>query len=122
MIVSRRSGRRGFQILVTPLALPAARSGHPSAAAALFVSDPERSVGGIDEVLRGYYGLTPAEVRLAALLMDGRSLEEAAEHLELSRHTVRSQVKRIFSKTETRRQSELVRLLLVGLSGLQSRR
>jgi DNA-binding CsgD family transcriptional regulator len=122
MIVSRRSGRRGFQILVTPLALPAARPGHPSAAAALFVSDPERSVGGIDEVLRGYYGLTPAEARLAALLMDGRSLEEAAEQLELSRHTVRSQVKRIFSKTETRRQSELVRLLLLGLSGLQGRR
>jgi DNA-binding CsgD family transcriptional regulator/PAS domain-containing protein len=121
MTVSRRSGRRGYQVLVTPLPLSAPRPGHPSAAAAVFVNDPERSVGGIGHLLRGYYGLTPAEADLAALLVDGRSLEEAADLMGVTRNTARVHMKRVFTKTETRRQGELIRLLLIGVSGLSGR-
>jgi len=116
MLVSRPSGRRPFQVVVTPLALPSPGPGHPSAAAALFVCDPERSVEDIERILRRLYALTPAEARVTALLVEGKSPEEAAEHLQVSLHTVRAQMKRIFAKTETRRQSELIRLVLAGLA------
>lgn len=54
------------------------------------------------------YGLTPAEARLAAALLDGRSLREVAQQLHLSYETVRTRLKVVFGKTGTRRQAELV--------------
>jgi len=57
------------------------------------------------------FGLTAAEARLAVTLMEGRSLSEASEVRGLSRETVKSQLSAIFSKTDTKRQGELIRLL-----------
>lgn len=56
------------------------------------------------------HGLTMSERRVAHLLLDGETLNEAAEATELSLATVRSYLKRIFVKTGTHRQSELVAL------------
>ena len=61
------------------------------------------------------YGLTPAEAKLAVQLANGGSLEEAAEYLGISIHTARTHLKAIFAKTGTRRQSELVAMLLQGV-------
>jgi DNA-binding CsgD family transcriptional regulator len=63
-------------------------------------------------VLRELYGLTPAESALATLLAEGKTLQEAAGLRGVTHQTARSQLKSIFSKTATRRQSELLRLLL----------
>lgn len=65
------------------------------------------------------FGLTPAEVRVAALLREGRTLREIAEDLELSIHTVRNQLRSIFDKLGVQRQSDLIRALsgLAPLSG-----
>jgi DNA-binding CsgD family transcriptional regulator len=38
----------------------------------------------------------------------GKSIEEAAEQLFISPHTARTHLKRIFMKTDTHRQTELV--------------
>jgi DNA-binding CsgD family transcriptional regulator len=59
-------------------------------------------------VLIRLYGLTRGEASLAAALMRGKSIEEAAEELFISPHTARTHLKRIFMKTDTHRQSELV--------------
>ena len=48
-------------------------------AAVLFVSDPDRNSELPCDLLRSCYGLTPAEGRLAMVLMDGHSLKEAAD-------------------------------------------
>jgi DNA-binding CsgD family transcriptional regulator len=48
------------------------------------------------------------------LLAGGIDPKEAAAQLEVALSTVRSQLKSIFAKTDTSRQSELVRLLLLG--------
>lgn len=56
-------------------------------------------------------GLTPAEARLARGLAAGLSLEEHAEQQGVRLATVRTQLKAIFAKTGTHRQSDLVRLL-----------
>jgi DNA-binding CsgD family transcriptional regulator len=55
--------------------------------------------------------LTPAEGRVAALIAQGIAPERAAERLGVSRETVRNQLRAVFAKTGTHRQSELVALL-----------
>ena len=57
------------------------------------------------------FDLTRAESRLAALLVSGLSLDEAATQLRVSRETVRAHLKSAFSKTGTHRQSELISLI-----------
>jgi len=64
------------------------------------------------DLLCRLYGFTPAEARLARHLADTGSLETAAEVFSISRATARTQLQRIFSKTGTRRQADLMRLLL----------
>jgi DNA-binding CsgD family transcriptional regulator len=65
------------------------------------------------QLLRHVYGLTPAEVRVALAIADGETIQHYAERRRVSRNTVASQLKRVFDKTGLRRQSELVRWLLL---------
>jgi DNA-binding CsgD family transcriptional regulator len=58
------------------------------------------------------YRMTVAEVRLAELLMDGMTPTAAAEKLEISIHTVRTYLKRLYNKAGVRAQAGLVRALL----------
>jgi DNA-binding CsgD family transcriptional regulator len=58
------------------------------------------------------YGLTAAEAKIAAILGQGNSLNEACRTLSIKQNTARTHLKRIFSKTDTNRQSELVKLIL----------
>lgn len=60
---------------------------------------------------RQSFGLTPAEANLASILMTGKSLEEATDQLAISMNTAKTQLKAIFSKTETSGQGEIIRLL-----------
>jgi DNA-binding CsgD family transcriptional regulator len=66
---------------------------------------------GTAAVLAAVFGLTAAETRLAAQLASGASLAEAAEQLNVSRTTVRTQLQSVFAETETRRQADLMRVL-----------
>jgi DNA-binding CsgD family transcriptional regulator len=64
------------------------------------------------EVLRSHFRLTPREATIAKLLCLGYAPSGLAERLSLSMNTVRTHLKSIFSKTQTHRQADLVRLLL----------
>ena len=57
-------------------------------------------------------GLSPAQLRLAALIVSGSDLVEAARHLGISVNTVRTQLQRMFEKSGVRSQPALVRVLL----------
>jgi DNA-binding CsgD family transcriptional regulator len=65
------------------------------------------------KILQQRYLLTPAECKLTMLLLRGLSLQVAAGLLGVQVETVRSQLKSIFSKTNTKRQSELLLVLSV---------
>jgi DNA-binding CsgD family transcriptional regulator len=65
---------------------------------------------GIDGAAEAF-GLTKAETRLAQLLVAGHSLVSATATLGISHNTARSHMKRIYDKTATSRQSQLVQLL-----------
>jgi len=67
-----------------------------------------RRITGAQEV----YGLSPAQVRLARLIVEGHDLAAAADLLAVSVNTLRTQLQRIFDKTGVRSQAALVRSLL----------
>jgi DNA-binding CsgD family transcriptional regulator len=57
------------------------------------------------------FGLTPAETALARDLLAGRDLRDIAEARGRSVNTLRTQLAQLLAKTDTRRQSDLMRLL-----------
>lgn len=66
-------------------------------------------------LVQALFDFTPAEARVAIALGEGASIDDAARRLGVSRETVRTHLRAIFSKTGVSRQSALVRLL-AGLS------
>jgi DNA-binding CsgD family transcriptional regulator len=94
------------------------------AGAAVFVHKAE--LGGLLplEAMARQFGLSPAELRvLAAVIEVGGSVPDIAEVLGVSEPTVKTHLRRLFDKTDTGRQTDLVRLVagyanpLVGRSG-----
>lgn len=61
--------------------------------------------------LQQAFGFTPAEAKLAADIVLGKTLLEIAAETRISKETLRSRLKSVFGKTSTSRQSELVLLL-----------
>ena len=113
-LVLSRKDRPGLVVLVSPLRAPTAL---PSLAdpnlALVILRAPEEVPMPSEGELRSLFGLTPAEARVACRLV-GETVDEIAEALDVSVTTVRTHVQRLLAKTGTRRQSELVRLLVSG--------
>lgn len=65
-------------------------------------------------ILEQLYNLTAGEALLATGLASGKTIKELAHTYDVSRETLRSQLKRVFQKTRTNRQSDLVKLVLTG--------
>jgi len=117
--LGRPTGRRPLAVLVAPVAGTAAGFwAVESSAAVVVASDPDRQKGPDEHVTRELFGLTPGEARLACLLAQGLSLDEAATRLALRAGSARSRLKAIFEKTDTHRQADLVRLMLLAGSPL----
>lgn len=74
--------------------------------------DDEWSAGRRLESAAIVYGITPAQTRLATLIVGGCDLVEAARRLGVSANTARTHLQRMFDKTGTRSQPALVRALL----------
>ncbi len=117
LAVSRLSSRRSFLVFVTPLRPGRAKAPDPRPAAAVFITDPERKVHA-NGTLRRLYRFTPTEAEIAEKLIQGESLEQAAEELEITLNTARTHLKHLFTKTDTHRHRELLRVLLLACSNL----
>ncbi len=76
------------------------------------VTDLEAGIAPPEHKLRNVFGLTAAEARVALALFEGQTPREAAEMLNVSFNTVRTQLARIFDKTGVSRQADLVRLMM----------
>lgn len=79
---------------------------------ALVSFDDAETIARRIEQAQEIYGLSPAQIRLARLIVDGHDLKAAAERLTVSTNTLRTQLQRIFDKTGVRSQAALVRSLL----------
>lgn len=111
--VPRGHGQAHMQLLVRPLsaadlALQAVGPGYT----AIFFHDPDAEFEVDSFQLAALFDLSYAEARVTALLSTGKSLAAIAEHLHLSIHTVRTELKSVFRKTDTCSQAELVKLVL----------
>jgi DNA-binding CsgD family transcriptional regulator/PAS domain-containing protein len=112
----RPSGKRPYAIVVAPVSrrYPVLSSLRP--AVCIMISDPDSPRSLPSHRLRAIFGLTEAEARLAALLAAGEELRSAAAKLGITYGTARTRLAEIFQKTETRRQGELIKLVLTTLA------
>lgn len=84
--------------------------GKESGRAIVLASDPsQRSLPA--QGLVTYFGLSPAQARLAQQIALGQSAEQAATTLGISRNTAKAQLKKVFSKVGIKRQSQLLKAI-----------
>jgi DNA-binding CsgD family transcriptional regulator len=113
----RPSGRRPYGILVSPVSRGTSALVALRPAVCVVITDPDCQTSTLDDRLGAAFGLTEAEARLAALRASGEKLMSAAGKLNITYGTARTRLARIFQKTETRHQGELVKVLLTTLAG-----
>ena len=108
----RGANRSAITLLVVPL-----RTEAPAffvvrrPVAIIFATDPDRHPAPPIAQIRQRYGLTRAEAAFALEILKGDGIQASADRLGVSRSTARTHLSRVFQKTDTRRQAELVRLL-----------
>jgi DNA-binding CsgD family transcriptional regulator len=82
-----------------------------SAVATVFIQRAALELRSPPEALAKEFGLTPAEVRVLFAIVNVGVVSEVAEMLGISEATVRTHLHRLFEKTATARQAELVKLV-----------
>lgn len=116
--ITRPSGRASLSLLIRPIPLSECSDGPNRPTVAVFIRDPERNLSPSLELVQRLFHFTTAEAKLALLLADGLSLDEAAEEMAIRKNTARAHLRAIFSKTGVKRQITLVRLLLTSVASI----
>lgn len=116
--VRRQGGRRSLNVALIPISSPEFLLG-VTPACMLVIFDPESSPQPAIALVRNALGITDAEALLACLLFTGITLREAAERLQVSINTCKSQLKSIYARTGCRSHVDLAKALLT--TGIASR-
>jgi len=82
-----------------------------AATAAVFVRRAELEAPPAPEVIAKLYGLTPSELRVLLTLFETGGVSNIAETLGISEATAKTHLRRLFTKTGTQRQTDLVKLV-----------
>jgi len=82
-----------------------------SATAALFIRKADLDLPSPPEAITAQFRLTSAEVRVLFAIVQVGGVPEVAPVLGITEQTVKSHLHRIYEKTETRRQADLVKLV-----------
>ena len=114
--IPRPSGKRSYTALVTPVSrkYPALSTLRP--VVCVVITDPDARHILSTGRLQAAFALTEAEARMAVLLAAGEDLRSTAANLGITYGTARVRLAEIFQKTETRRQGELIKVLLTTLA------
>lgn len=112
MLLPRRSGRRPYSLIVSPLRMTTTSFFASGPCVAVCVTDPDSETPLSLLRLRELFGLTPAETRVAGEILLGHDRKAIAKTLGLSTNTVRVHTTSLLAKTQTKRQPELVRLMM----------
>ena len=107
VILLPRNGR----LPIVAMAASLAGTATMDVGALVILHDPERVATPAAGMLRRLFGLTEAEADISLGLLQGLTLSEQARLRGSSLNTVKTLLYRVFDKTGTRRQAELVRLL-----------
>lgn len=82
-----------------------------AAVAALFVHKATLETRSPPEAIARHYKLTPSELRVLLAIVQVGGVPEVAEALGIGEATVKTHLQRLFAKTDTSRQAELVKLV-----------
>ncbi|XHS00123.1 hypothetical protein ACFB49_17210 [Sphingomonas sp. DBB INV C78] len=115
ILLRRPSGRPLVAVLSHILTDP---EGH--GATAIYVLDPDVETRPLIDGLGRAFGLTAAEASLAHHLVEGLTIAEAACAMHIQTQTARAYLKQVFSKTNTHRQADLVRVILNSIVRLRA--
>lgn len=114
MVRLRAPGSTSFALFVAPLVkatTDSILSNHGSQCYLIFVIDLSDEPVVKTELLSKALGITWTEALLARALFENKTLSDYADERKISTHTARVQLKSLMQKTETKRQTELMRLL-----------
>ncbi|HLI10422.1 MAG TPA: LuxR C-terminal-related transcriptional regulator [Alphaproteobacteria bacterium] len=111
MLLPRRSSPSPLRLVAVPLRRPIDWLAPRRPAACLCVADPDREQGAA-RWASAMFKLTAAEVEILDGLLAGHEAREIGDRLGISYNTVRVHLAHIMAKTGTRRQAELIRLLM----------
>ncbi len=117
--ISRAGDPRALHVRVTPYLAHSFLGTGTEAMAMIFVHDPHTSRKTQESVLTQLFELTKAEAHLASILAEGKTIDEACGILGIAQNTAKTHLKHIFAKTNTHRQSELVKIVISGLANLR---
>jgi DNA-binding CsgD family transcriptional regulator len=113
VVISRPSGKP--PLLLHFSSLPRENefgAGTAAPRAIAFLSNCDNKVRLSLDVMKSAYGLTQAECRVAQLIAEGCTNEELVDRLQITINTVKTQLRQIYSKTNTRNRARLVKLLM----------
>lgn len=79
---------------------------------ALLINHQEAELPAIGRHLSQLFGLTPREVSVLMPMLEGKTIDETAASLGISEATVRTHLARLFTKTGTNRQTDLVQTVM----------
>ena len=96
---------------VLPLTEGTARAAFHPACAAIFISTTTSAAPPSEAVLTTLFDLTPAEVRVLLAVGGGLTMQKTALSLGVGENTIKTHLGRIFAKTNTTRQADLVKLV-----------
>jgi DNA-binding CsgD family transcriptional regulator len=82
-----------------------------AAAATVFLSKATLDLPSPPEAIATEFGLTPAELRVLFAIVEVGGVPDVAAMLGLSQQTVKTHLQRLFAKTGSARQAELVKLV-----------
>jgi DNA-binding CsgD family transcriptional regulator/PAS domain-containing protein len=107
------SGGGCYTAHVLPLSSGARQSAGAcyAAVAAVFVRKAEVAAPSLPEMIAKHYGLTPTELRVLLGIAQVGGVPETAETLGIGEATVKTHLHRVFNKTGTTRQADLVKLV-----------
>ena len=97
---------------VTVLVSPCTRLGLLEPAALVFLGRPLPNLRFEEQSVARRYGLTRAEAKLLRKLADGMRLADYADSADITLNTAKTHLKQIFAKTGSRRQADLIRLIV----------
>ena len=117
--IPRHSGKRPARLLIMRASVSGALPwGVSQPSLALQFIDPDSGTAPDAAIVEKLFSLTPSEARVTVKLAVGRNVEEIAADTRTSVGTIRTHLKRILSKTGTKRQGELISLILRSTSSL----
>jgi len=104
LTLDRRDEVTGLAVIVSPMS---------DGGRLVLISDPLTHTPPSVGVLQTLYDMPPSEARLLHGLVRGFSLKEAAQEMNITESSARTYLKRIFSRTATNSQPDLVRTVLL---------